>query len=216
MIHGAVGIQSLLDTPEAAAATLRAYANFRTGVYEVGGVPVTAADVVEHPEYIDANGLQLGEVGADETVDVLGAFLAVMGSGDWTVIVEIELQFISAGEQSIFWLDDGAFGEFVYLFITSGNVPAAIHENVTDSQEASVLGTVAVGVHKIALTRSNEKLVISANGGDIDIAPGVTIGSLTRMSLGGIPDDIADILRIRSIAVYDARPNEELPGLSAL
>ncbi|TIN02684.1 MAG: hypothetical protein E5Y34_06550 [Mesorhizobium sp.] len=190
--------------------------DFIGGSYVVDGVTVTAADVVDHPELITANGLELIEDG--DVVNILGDLLALLLTANWTIV--LEWNHLSATGQLYPLVLTGAGGDNVvqirrlgssshYLFVE--DFGGAGYRGVADN---FAFGN---GIHKIALTRTNTKLVFSADGravatGDIDnfaLSP-------TAAGFGGYPGwTISPTMFIRSLQILDPVSDAELPTLSA-
>lgn len=189
--------------------------DFLGETYVVDGVTVTAADIVDHPELITANGLELIEDG--DVVNILGDLLALLLTANWTIVLEwnhldatgevYPLVITGAGEDNTVQIRRLSGSHYLFVEDFGG----AGYRGVAD---AFAFGD---GVHKIALTRTNAKLVFSADGrplatGDIDnfaLSP-------TAAAFGGYPGwTISPTMYIRSLQILDPADDADLPGLSA-
>ncbi|RWB09011.1 MAG: hypothetical protein EOQ39_03685 [Mesorhizobium sp.] len=191
-----------------------ASANFVTGTFSVGGVTVTAAEIVDHPELITGNGLEMIEPA--DAVNIVGDFLTVLLTANWTIVLEwnhldaaseiCPLALTGAGDDNTVQIRrlDGSRHLFVEDFAGAG------YRGVVDS---FAFGD---GVHKIALTRTNSKLVFSADGravvtGDIEdfaLSP-------TAAAFGGYPGwTLLPTTYIRSLKIYAPQNNSLLRALS--
>lgn len=195
-----------------------ASANFLTGVYSVGGSPVTAADVVDQPELIGASGLAVPS--ADDVVGIIGGFLTVLAAADWTLVLEYE----DSGESGTCFVlaitsASPSWDDFIQIqrrSSGSGRVMEAYDED-GDARFVQDADSHGAGVHKIALTRTNERCVMSVDGDAVEAdETGNFSLSLTSAAFGGLPDDFTNSgCNIRKLDVYATQDDSLLPVLSA-
>lgn len=190
--------------------------NFLTGSYTVNGVTVTAADVVANPELITADGLIITE----DVVNIIGDLLTLLLTANYTAVLAWDHLDYTGNIVPLALIDpDTSDDGLVVKRQSSGEFM-----NVSDFSGAHFRGAVdssAVGDngHKVAVTRTDAKLVFSVDGrdnvtyaGDPDtfaIAP-------TSASFGGLPGGFTFAeVRIQSLTVYAAQDDSLLPALSA-
>lgn len=196
-----------------------ASARFLTGVYSVGASSVTAGDVVDQPGLITANGLEVPS--GDTPIAMLGDFLATLTSGNWTVRIEYEQ---ISGRSVLFVVadtDDLSGETYIGLERGSGSpaYPNAYDNNPVDGRSiVDFASPLNAGIHCIALTRTDAKIAMSVNGGAVvsDISTSFSVSGLAFGAFGGFPGDFtANACNIRSIDVYTAQDDSQLPVLSA-
>ncbi|WP_292298423.1 hypothetical protein [Mesorhizobium sp.] len=195
-----------------------ASANFVSGVYSVGGSSVTAADIVDQPGAITANGLEVPD--SDTPINMLGDFLATLTPGDWTIRIKYEQ---ISGRSVLFVVadtNDLSGDTFVGLERGSGApaYPNAYDNNPLNGRSiVDFASPLAFGIHCIALTRQNGKLAMSVNGGAVvsDSSTSFAVSGLAYGAFGGFPGDFtANACNIRSFDVYTAKDDSQLPTLS--
>lgn len=198
--------------------TALASADFRTGAYSVAGVAVLLADIVDQPELVDATGLALAQDA--NVVAMLGAFRdALLGGGSY--VLEWD-HFDATGAILPLVLADS--GRDNALQIKRQNSFGSHFMNVQDFAGVNSRSTtdaglgIGDGVHKIAVTRTDTKLVFSIDGRPVVTAAGDPLDfsiAPTDACFGGYPGDTSDALTIRSIRLLAAVDDSLLPALSA-
>jgi hypothetical protein len=58
--------------------------------YTVNGSTVTLASIVDKPERLTVDGLEITDEAADGPVEIIGDLLTELQSYDWTVVIEYE------------------------------------------------------------------------------------------------------------------------------
>lgn len=192
------------------------YMDFVNSIFWDGSDFVTAAEAVDLPAQITGSGL---EVETDE-VNLLGAFLAFLVAADWTIVIEYEITVDTSFNTPIVISDDG--GDY-YIELTR-KIPAAgrdmnlAEQGTSVYREAEDTDSHGLGVHKIAFTRTNSKLVLSVDGSAaISDAASSDLPTMTKAAFGGYPGFGANqFLTIKTLDGYAVKADGELPVLSAL
>jgi hypothetical protein len=225
MIPGVVASQGIAasgggSVPEGALVHL----DFINGLYFVEGTdPPAVGDVLDHPEWIGAGGLELRF--ANETTigtgiaHVLGDALTTLLTANWTAVIEFET-LADDGSEHVFSVQSAAplwedamwaradNSSFIGVFETNGGIT---------SREINAAGLVSAGVHRIAITRTDAKLAVSVNGAtatvDSTSSPSFVPETATFGSYHG--DWLSNEVNIRSLTVYAPRADADLPSLSA-
>lgn len=196
--------------------------DFVNGLYWVGG-EVTAADVIDHPDWITGNGLEIiyghettaGTGVAHYIGDVLAALLTL----DWTIVLEYE-EFYDAGQTKPLVMTDGPFGSFSDELTIERESDTELSVQDVDGatiRYVKLLNAYEIGVHRIAVTRRDVKLSISADGeatqSEITSNAGVT---LDRAAIGSSDGEfLYNDFYLRSFTLYAPKADADLPGLTA-
>lgn len=216
-------VASSLARDSGAALPSLASADFVAGVYSVGEAAVTAADVIDKPELITASGLEVPHNAENGTVAIIGDFLGELIPANWTLVLEYEDGGTSGTTLPIvITSEDPTATSFEYIQIQRSNSGSGRKMEAYDQdggfrfvQDADSHGA---GVHKIALTRTDERLAMSVDG-DAVVADedGNFSQVLSLAAFGGTPGDWSfDACTIRSLKVYAVADDAILPSLSAL
>lgn len=205
--------------------------DFVNGVYTLDGVSLTAADVVAHPEYIVAQGLQdtdFPTYADGNSVDIIGDFRDAMLSGERTVLVEYE-ELTSSGQSIPLSIQNGALTHVWQLTRNnSAGDNALIYDKTADPQRDintqftdPVISGLVQGIHKFAVTRTTARLRASINGSAVLVPVFGTDTSqagftATTVSVGGFSADAAsNDLYLRKLQIWEPLDDEFLPILSA-
>lgn len=224
MIPGIVAAQLLNVIAATEDASLLSM-DFVAGLYTVGGATVSIATILDHPEWITANGLEIrfaheSSVG-DGIAQLEGLALDVMLAADWTAVLEFEIINVSpSGEVLITVSSAGPTWADIVYFSISGGTLFATEDNNSSTKRSYVAGAPALGTHRIAFTRTDAKLHSSIDGAAVVFdagelaSPGFVAAFAT---FGGFEGDfIGNELNIRSLTVYPVQDDAALPGLSAI
>lgn len=192
-----------------------AFADFINGVYLYGESELTAAAVISNPERIGVFGLALTP--GQSTVDILGDFEAFLIAANWTVLIDLTVTSPTASSDILFVSKLGSITYFVkvVVYATHGR---AIDGAPFHSDRNIFAGTLSPGRHKIAVTRTDAKLVISVDASAIasDTNNQPTAGFLTDAAFGGISGStISQSSHIRSLTLYAPQDDGVLPTLSS-
>ena len=209
------------DTPEWLPEGAVAYADFVNGHYYAGGAETTAGAVFESEtvnavDYIPANIVAASGYESDAAVSCGAKFtdavLTEIGN-EFTIVVEFSKAVNDKGFYFEFF-DDPAW-EKDYVFRVTGEVSGSGVLNYSSGGTTDVtLGQIATGAGKAAFTLSTN-MVMSINGSAIIDVPasgsGFNIGYFAMSSTASQGDII-----LKSITVYAAKPDGDLPTLSAI
>lgn len=151
--------------------------DFINGVYRIGVTDYAAADVIDHPEYIDAvplvetpakSGLLLDTNNIDGASSLLAPFLTPMvGDGWWTILLEVDTY--NADDWGCPFFMGGApvtpppTITYCYLLMK----PAPELTDIRDPLDRLIATstTLAVGgIHRVAITRDADHIAISVDG----------------------------------------------------
>jgi hypothetical protein len=197
--------------------------DFLNQIYTVSGVTKTAADVVDQPGVITADGLVLAD--SASVVSIIGDALTLLlaSTAGLTVVLGwdnldntnnvIPLVLINpdTSDEGIQIKRQGSLSSY---FMNATDFSGIHFRSTTDASAAT-----GDNIHTIALTRTNTKLVFSVDGRAVVSAAGdpddFTI-SPTTATFGGLPGDTMSAeLRILSLQLYNPVDDSLLPSLSA-
>lgn len=192
------------------------HVDFINAIYWDGSAMVTAADVIDIPEQITGSGLEIENVEAN----LLGAFLTAFLTLDWTVVVDYEHTFDS-GRSDVLVISNTPGDELLQLYRDSPASGRRMHceeSGVSENREVIRTGPFNLGVHRIALTRTAAKIVISVDGSAIvSDTSAMDFTSQSEAALGGFPGfGTSQFVTIRGFTIYPAADDADLPGLSSL
>ncbi len=200
-----------------------ATARFVDGVYEVGGVPVLASDIIANPEFITANGLEIPDTVDGGPVPIIGDFLAVLNTMDWTM----RFKYRELTDDNLTMLFVMINGEESTEGLTLVRQPAendlaiSLDDfNDTISREARDATGFGSGVHRIALTSVAGRLSISVDGGAVISDATVATIAGQPASFGGPQlfggDFSGNACHIIDCIVWAPMDDVDLPALSAI
>lgn len=192
------------------------HANFVSGIYWDGTAMVAASEVIDIPGQVTASGLEI----EDAEANLLGDFLAAALTLDWTVVVTYEHTFDS-GDSVLFVVSNVAGDELIELHRDSpgtGRRMLCEESGASELREVIDSGPFTVGIHRVALTRTAGKLVMSVDGNAIvSDTSAMDFATQAAAALGGYPGfGSSQWLTIRSFTIYPAADDGDLPGLSAI
>lgn len=213
-----LGIVASEDTvPAAQADGLRAEADFAAGAVTVDGETLALADVLDRPENVTPGfGVILG---FDHVVEVLGTLAERMLTANATYLVEfyrIDTRAIpieitdddGGGSPLIRIFDNKSLG----FFAASDSFPFPATGRDLDVDYAGGMSENGV-LHCAALTRTDAKIAISLDQGDV-ISDGTDnpASGLTKVFIGGF--DTGWPMIVRRLKVFDPLADEVLPTIS--
>lgn len=215
MMLGVVAANGVPADAAVAAASL----NFAAGTYVVNGVSVAAADVVDQPGLITANGLEVPDNTASAVIDYINDVLALLVAGEWTVVIEYESLW-DTGTEVLLVVSNAGADQFLQLYRNEAPNPTRIGSTETgDTQYREAIDPTAriSGIHRVALTTAASRLSISVNGGTVVSDTSAMDATFTRAVIGGytFDDKTENEFYLRSIDIYAALPDADLPALSA-
>ncbi|TIN76788.1 hypothetical protein [Mesorhizobium sp.] len=193
-------------------------ANFVTGTYSVAGVAATAADIVDQPGLITANGLEVPGWTPGAVIEYVGDALAALLTMDWTVVIEYESLW-NTGQDVILCIANGDGSQFFEMHRSQFSNRRMFVTETGDSEYRETIDTDShdAGIHRMALTSSAARLSLSVDGGTvISDTSAMDYSGLTRALIGGYFDnETENEFYLRSITVYAAQDDSLLPTLSA-
>lgn len=192
--------------------------DFVNGVYSWGASSLSASDVIDQTGWIGAGGISVPGSGAAGAEILYAAATAVLGACSWTLAIEIDL--LSASSTTDLLTIANAGDAYSIQIIYNGGWQA----NSTDGMAAVFAGdyanSLSTGVHKVAVTRTDAKSVISVDGhaaqSDLTACTLPVIGfPMANFFLGGWDTYTDNAVKIRSLTIYDVQDDSVLPSLSA-
>lgn len=222
MFHGPIAAAGLLEAP-ASGGGATTVIDFVAGTYTIDGASYTAADIVSDTSTIGASGLHAGDGGP---ISIIGDLLTALTALDWTLLLEYEelyaravtyvLELGDGGTQELAVLRDDVVSTFLSINAFESSDPSGYRQ---DRDPASGDGPFGIGVHRIALTRTATKFVLSADGRPIvsDTSVPGTIAP-TLAGFGGMPGAggwFGNDCYIRRLTIYPPKDDADLPSLSA-
>lgn len=191
------------------------HANFVSGIYWDGAAMVAASEVIDIPGQITANGLEI----ENDEANLLGDFLTAALTLDWTVVVEYEHTFDT--DAGLFVVSNTAGDELLEIYRDGPGNGRRMHcdeSGTSEARETIDSGPFALGIHRVALTRTDAKIVLSVDGNAIvSDTSAMDFSSQTEAALGGYPGfGTRQWVTIRSFTIYPAQDDGDLPGLSAI
>ncbi|KQU77693.1 hypothetical protein ASD12_18000 [Mesorhizobium sp. Root102] len=211
-------IASGLSRQQAGGLATLVAANFVTGTYSVASVAVTAADIVDQPGLITANGLDVPGWTPDAVVEYVGDALAALLTMEWTVVIEYQCLW-NTGEDILLVVSNPAGSQFFEMHRGALSTRRMIVTETGDSQyrETIDIDQHNVGLHRIAVTSAAARLSLSVDGDPvITDTSAMDYSGLTRALIGAYFDDETENeFYLRSVTIYDPQEDSLLPTLSA-
>lgn len=191
-----------------------AAADFVAGAYEVAGVAVTAADVVDHPEFIGAGGLAVPGSDPAGVISILGDFLATLTPMDWTVLIEYE-ELTSSGRTVLLSVSDIDFAEAFDTERMNAGLAFRAEDSAAGYRSIDD-GTGFAGVHRLAITRTDTKLAMSVDGAATLVDDSITMTiAATIATVGGYTGESSmNAFNLRKLYVWAPMADGDLPGIS--
>ncbi len=218
MICGVVASDFRLPVPIVAAGAF----DFVAGAYDWLGTPLSAAQVTDQTGWIGGGGLQI-PASASRASIIYAATKTFLGACAFTAAIEVEILSL-ATDPDIFVIANAGDAFFIELkAITSGTDEWFLTD--TDggpARFAEFTNPITTGIHRIAFTRTEVDLSISADGNDVVTTTDAPLSGgglpvagfpMTQFYLGGWFGTNSPI-NIRSVAIYDPQSVAALPGLS--
>jgi hypothetical protein len=187
MIPGVVASQQTAanDGPAVGGALLDF--DFLNQVYEVNGVSVTAASFLTTTGDIGVNGLNIPLLGTPNTI--LGDAATVLLAANWTAVIEF-VSITSSGNLDLFCLAEtpivGNRDLFRCGYPSSPAQWFAQDADATPLTRTAVVGTKASGLHKMAVTRTDSKLIVAVDGElSLESTTPLTLDEVDTATFGG-------------------------------
>lgn len=194
-------------------------ADFSNQIFTSAGVSVTAEDVIGSAASAIAGSGGDGLMFNDDFFDsanLAGGFLSAMLSGIYTVIMEFELIGGSTGPAPFVVTD--SVGGTVYFFETVINYAGPLYLGETtdvdfrEFYESALPGTLPTGIHKLALSRTDSRIVYSIDGATVvGTEDDLALTSCQKAALGGIPDGtVYDYFNVRYFEVRETAVSDDV------
>ena len=225
MMPGIVAAQAIAASIGAAASI--AALDFVAGTYVVNGSTVAAADIIDHPEWITGSGIEVRTANesteGDGIVHFIGDVLDLLLTLDWTIVAEYQ-ELAADGATRILVMQDGAITFADFLMIERENSGNGLGITVDDFDDGgSIYRAVndgaprAEGIHRIAFTRTSAHLASSVDGDAVveDATASAGVVAINATIGAGDGEFLFNDLNFRSITIYPAGANSQLPALSA-
>lgn len=205
--------------------------SFICNMYQIDNVDVSASEIIAETELITANGLEIPDGIPGAAVQILGDAAAILKACDWTIVLDFEVIQTTVRMQFL-WMENDT-GSSPISGLTVEN-EATLYRNVwiqewdtgnTRELDELLEPPLSIGRHKLAITRTAAKLVVSQDGlSPVTAATGSngwTHVNLDRVLVGGrwfdgAPDDSKGQFYYREITVYPVQNDVDLPGLSTV
>lgn len=199
-----------------------AFMDFESGHFFAGGAEVSSAAMLTSTAFIQ-NGVGLVFSGTGETIGVIGAAKDFLLAGSFTVVFDIDATTNQTALPLIVNALDDSEELFYCNYTTTGGkrvVQVLDYAGATSRTLDTVFGQgTDPGSLKIAATRSDTVLSFSQNGAAVltDTTVYGATPSAAQALIGGFTlGDAADDLILRSITIYNPKPDADLPALSSL
>lgn len=191
--------------------------DFVAGSYTVNGITKTAADIIDKPARVGASGLQILDDDMDGVVATIGDLLTVLLSANWTLVIEYQ-ELATTYITSLLNITDDGPG-FSNTWAVDGK-PAISRvdyaENTGSFREIQYAASLGLGVHRVAVTRTSDKLAIAVDGATVQTYSASTTATFTSACFGGqVGGASYNGTYIRSLTVYDPQIDVALQSLSA-
>lgn len=196
--------------------------DFINEVYTNNGSTVLLADIVDKPERVGANGLEIvADPDPDGYVLTAGDLLTDVVRLDWTVVIEWE-ELSSTSYSEILVLQDLANG---FHSVWLENAMGAGTPNLNVAEDAEIGRDLVdetlygAGVHKLAFTRTPSLIAISVDGGAaiVNTTPETSGNPIDTAGFGGFPGyGTVNGFYVRTFRLIPPVASSMLPALTAL
>lgn len=192
--------------------------DFMTGDYWIGGTQVNAAEVIDHPDYITANGLSIVDTQPGPT-QIIGQFLALLTPMSWTMVLEW-LDVYAADTTTPIWMQNTQTVAYENTWLESQDTRIDFFDQPIPGNDRQVTAsglTAEPVIRRIALTRTDAKFAMSLDGGAVTSDnQSAAVTGYDAAAFGGEPGSsyIRLDTHIRRLIVYPEQSDAALPGLS--
>lgn len=168
------------------------HADFINEDYAVDGAGVAASYLIDNPEFVTVNGLELGDGSGWATVPMNNEAESIMLSLAWTATVEFTLT--NTGNTVLFKLEDNTglgTNYFMYGMIDTRFIYFyEVKEGIT-TRDVVVPETLAVGVHTCVFTRTASTMSVAVDGGSVVTSsdPALTPDVMPTIAQFGLGDN---------------------------
>lgn len=193
-------------------------ADFVNGSYTFGLSNLTAADVIDHTDWITASGIEVP--GSDSAgAQILGGFADLLLTCEWTISLDVEV--LGQSPRSVFLTVANAGSGFFIELDYDGGWEALCTDGDETPFAFDYTNSISNGVHRLAVTRIDNKISLSVDGNAVvtDSTPcilPVPGFDMVNAYLGGWSDNTERAVNIRALRIYEVQPDDNLPVLSAI
>lgn len=204
--------------------------NFASGQYTIGATSYNASDVVTDPDKIIGGiGLHLNgeEPGTVDSTDILSPFADLFLTGDFTIVVTV----ILVEPLKFTWLlrlNGVALGNPI-VYLTTGTGSSETLEDGFDGVSAIDAATgspsnraaavnpdpLEEGLHRIAFTRTDDKIAISLDGSEVVSNNSFSVPASGHLVTAKFSADTHEYA-IKRVDIYPEQPDFTLPILSTI
>ncbi|WP_146606023.1 hypothetical protein [Mesorhizobium kowhaii] len=192
--------------------------DFLAGAYAHLGEAVAIADNIDKPDRVGDSGLEIPLEDVDGVVSAIGDFLADLVTMDWTVVIEWE-ELTTDGATYLLYLE--ALGDGHSLTIERStafaNLRVDVNEGSFNTRYVEIDTSHGPGIHKIAVTRTNDFISVSCDGSSVDtlVVSPISMDAMATASFGGDPNvESFNNTFIRKVYLLAPVDDADLPGLS--
>lgn len=193
--------------------------DFLGETYTRNASPVILADIIDKPARVVASGLQILDNDVDGVVAAIGDLFTDFATMDWTVVIEWD-ELTTDGATYLLYLADASDNHSLVIERSTAfaNLRVDVHESSFNSRSVEINTSHGPGVHKIAVTRTNDRISMSCDGAAVvsDVAAPLSMNPMATASFGGDPNDQSyNGTYIRSVTLTAPVDDADLPGLTA-
>lgn len=199
--------------------------DFLSDIYEVNGSPTTAAAIITTPGDIDAGGLELAAFGTPNIIlgdasDILCGESSAGGVA-WTLAMEFQVSAVTGSNHPMFCIAETPTGAGRDIF-ECGSFSSTQWQAFDDNSEVSSRvvngGIKTTGIHKMSVTRTDQRIAICVDGGEPFVADSydVVLDEIDVATFGGPAESSNGSVEthIRTFKVYQEQDDDILQLLS--
>ncbi|RUU10765.1 hypothetical protein EOD10_20355 [Mesorhizobium sp. M7A.T.Ca.TU.009.01.3.2] len=197
--------------------TVLADADYIGGIYEIAGLPVAAADIIDKPARIGASGLEILDNDIDGVVSPIDDYLSLWLTLNWTVRIEWQ-ELTTDGATYLLWMQEPEDGHSFLIERSTAFTGLRVdaHEASNITRDVPINTSHGPGIHTIVVTRTDDRLSISCDGSAVvTVLATPTMNPLTTVSFGGDLEESFNGCFIRKVTLYAPLDDIWLPSLSA-
>ncbi|MER9449328.1 hypothetical protein [Mesorhizobium sp. M0254] len=194
--------------------------DFMAETYTVRGSTAAAVDVIDKPERVGASGLEIPLEDADGAVSAIGDFLTDLLTMDWTVVIEWE-ELTTDGATYLLYLAGDDASLVIERSTAFTGLRVDTREESFNTRNVEINTSHGPGVHKIAVTRTDDFISMSCDGSDVvtQVVAPISMGPIETASFGGDPTEgygSNNNTFIRKFYLLPPQDDANLPGLSVM
>lgn len=194
--------------------------DFVNGVYTWNGITLAAADVVDQPGWITANGLEIpagAGAGAELIYSAAQTFLA---DCQFTMVIETEILDTGFSPSTYLFTETNSGQAFFIQASFAAEWELTASDGNTNPFAFDAAHSVSTGVHKLAFTQIDSICSLSVDGNAVHSdSTGVVLPvigfPMVEFFIGGYSTGTGKAVNIRKLSIYDPVADSTLPSLSA-